>query len=31
VASRHWIMAGLKATPAPVPREGKKRPCIDTW
>jgi acetyl/propionyl-CoA carboxylase alpha subunit len=31
VASRHWIMAGLKATPTPVPREGKKRPCIDTW
>jgi acetyl-CoA carboxylase carboxyltransferase component len=31
IASRQWIMAGLKATPAPLPREGKKRPCIDTW
>jgi acetyl-CoA carboxylase carboxyltransferase component len=31
VASRQWIMAGLKATPAPLPRAGKKRPCIDTW
>ena len=29
--TRHWIMAGLKSTPKPVPREGKKRPFIDTW
>ena len=31
VQSRQWILAGLKSTPKPVPREGKKRPCIDTW
>ncbi|MCH8257669.1 MAG: carbamoyl-phosphate synthase large subunit, partial [Proteobacteria bacterium] len=29
--SRHWIMSGLKSVPKPVPREGKKRPFIDTW
>ena len=29
--SRNWIMAALKASPAPVPREGKKIPFIDTW
>ncbi|HTT74945.1 MAG TPA: carboxyl transferase domain-containing protein, partial [Candidatus Binataceae bacterium] len=29
--SRRWIMTGLKSAPAPLPREGKKRPCIDTW
>ncbi|MHB8381644.1 MAG: carboxyl transferase domain-containing protein [Candidatus Binataceae bacterium] len=29
--SRRWIMAGLKSTPPPAPRTGKKRPCIDTW
>jgi hypothetical protein len=29
--SRRWIMAGLKSVPPPLPREGKKRPCIDTW
>ena len=29
--SRHWIMSGLKSAPKPVPREGKKRPFIDTW
>ena len=29
--TRHWIMAGFKSTPKPVPREGKKRPFIDTW
>ncbi len=29
--SRHWIMAGLKSAAKPVPREGKKRPFIDTW
>jgi hypothetical protein len=31
VESRQWILAGLKSTPKPAPREGKKRPCIDTW
>ena len=29
--SRRWIMRGLKSQPAPVPREGKKRPFIDTF
>jgi len=29
--SRHWIISGLKASPKPVPREGKKRPFVDTW
>jgi acetyl-CoA carboxylase carboxyltransferase component len=29
--SRRWITAGLRAAPPPIPRTGKKRPCIDTW
>lgn len=29
--SRKWIMAGLRTAPAPAKRQGKKRPCIDTW
>jgi acetyl-CoA carboxylase carboxyltransferase component len=29
--SRRWIMRALRATPPPPRREGKKRPCIDTW
>jgi acetyl-CoA carboxylase carboxyltransferase component len=29
--SRRWIATALAAAPAPLPREGKKRPCIDTW
>jgi acetyl/propionyl-CoA carboxylase alpha subunit/acetyl-CoA carboxylase carboxyltransferase component len=29
--SRRWIMTGLKSSPPPLPRAGKKRPCIDTW
>ena len=29
--SRDWILAGLASAPPPVPREGKKRPCVDTW
>ncbi|HLW71814.1 MAG TPA: carboxyl transferase domain-containing protein [Candidatus Binataceae bacterium] len=29
--SRRWIMAGLRSSPPPPPRTGKKRPCIDTW
>ena len=29
--SRHWIVAGLKSAPKPAPRDGKKRPFIDTW
>jgi len=29
--SRQWISRALKATPAVQKRDGKKRPCIDTW
>jgi acetyl-CoA carboxylase carboxyltransferase component len=29
--SRRWIVAGLRALPAPVPRAGKKRPFVDPW
>jgi len=29
--TRQWVLAGLNATPAPLPREGRKRPCIDAW
>jgi acetyl-CoA carboxylase carboxyltransferase component len=29
--SRHWIARTLASVPAPPPRSGKKRPCIDTW
>ena len=31
VDSRTWITTALKSAPPPVPRSGKKRPCIDTW
>ena len=29
--SRRWILTALESAPPPLPREGKKRPCIDTW
>jgi acetyl-CoA carboxylase carboxyltransferase component len=29
--SRTWISNALRSAPAPAPRAGKKRPCIDTW
>ena len=31
--TRHWILAGLKATPVQGwrKREKPKRPCVDTW
>ena len=29
--SRDWIVAGLKSLPPTRPRDGKKRPNIDTW
>jgi acetyl-CoA carboxylase carboxyltransferase component len=29
--SRRWVLTGLLSAPAPPPRSGKKRPCIDTW
>ncbi len=29
--TRRWIMAGLRSVPKPPPRDGRKRPNIDTW
>ncbi len=29
--SRRWITTAFAAAPPPVPRSGKKRPCVDTW
>jgi acetyl-CoA carboxylase carboxyltransferase component len=29
--TRHWIMAGLRASPPPAPRTGKKHPYIGSW
>ncbi|MDQ3469661.1 MAG: biotin carboxylase, partial [Actinomycetota bacterium] len=29
--TRRWIIALLNTAPPPLPREGKKRPNIDTW
>ncbi|MBM3394383.1 MAG: carbamoyl-phosphate synthase large subunit, partial [Betaproteobacteria bacterium] len=29
--TRSWIIAGLRALPPRPPREGKKRPWVDTW
>lgn len=29
--SRRWIVSALESAPAPVPRRGKKRPCVDPW
>jgi acetyl-CoA carboxylase carboxyltransferase component len=29
--TRRWVTTALDAAPPPVPRPGKKRPCIDTW
>ncbi|MDQ3148068.1 MAG: biotin carboxylase, partial [Actinomycetota bacterium] len=31
VDSRRWVSTALAAAAPPVPRTGKKRPCIDTW
>jgi acetyl/propionyl-CoA carboxylase alpha subunit/acetyl-CoA carboxylase carboxyltransferase component len=31
VQSRSWILTALKSAPPPAAREGKKRPCVDTW
>lgn len=31
VDTRRWIVAGLEAAGPPPARQGKKRPCIDTW
>jgi len=29
--TRAWLLRGLNATPRPTPRQGKKRPFVDTW
>mgnify|MGYP003417581619 FL=1 len=29
--TRAWLLRGLNATPPAAPRQGKKRPFIDTW
>ncbi|AYC31443.1 carbamoyl-phosphate synthase large subunit [Pseudomonas cavernae] len=29
--TRAWLLRGLNAAPKPAPREGKKRPFVDTW
>jgi acetyl-CoA carboxylase carboxyltransferase component len=29
--SRHWILTALRSIPEPPPRDGKKRPCVDSW
>jgi acetyl-CoA carboxylase carboxyltransferase component len=29
--SRRWISTAFASAPPPLPRTGKKRPCIDTW
>jgi acetyl-CoA carboxylase carboxyltransferase component len=30
-ASRRHVVEMLRAAPLPLPRDGKKRPCVDTW
>jgi acetyl-CoA carboxylase carboxyltransferase component len=29
--TRRWLLNALRSAPAPAPRTGKKRPCIDAW
>lgn len=29
--TRSWLLRGLNATPPAAPRQGKKRPFVDTW
>ncbi len=29
--TRRWIMTALRSAPPPPRRDGKKRPCVDTW
>ena len=29
--TRDWLLRGLNATPPTAPRQGKKRPFVDTW
>jgi acetyl-CoA carboxylase carboxyltransferase component len=29
--TRRWVSRGLRSVPASVPKEGKRRPFVDTW
>jgi acetyl-CoA carboxylase carboxyltransferase component len=29
--TRHWIIQGLRSVPALIPKEGRRRPFVDTW
>jgi acetyl-CoA carboxylase carboxyltransferase component len=29
--TRRWLIRGLRSVPAPVAKDGKRRPFIDTW
>jgi acetyl/propionyl-CoA carboxylase alpha subunit/acetyl-CoA carboxylase carboxyltransferase component len=29
--TRRWLLRGLASTPKPAPRQGRKRPFVDTW
>ena len=31
VDTRRWLVMGLNSAPPVIPREGKKRPWVDTW
>jgi acetyl/propionyl-CoA carboxylase alpha subunit/acetyl-CoA carboxylase carboxyltransferase component len=31
IESRRWILTGLRSSPPPAPRTGKKRPHVDSW
>jgi acetyl/propionyl-CoA carboxylase alpha subunit/acetyl-CoA carboxylase carboxyltransferase component len=31
IDSRRWILTGLRSSPPPAPRSGKKRPHVDSW
>ncbi|HYD93907.1 MAG TPA: carboxyl transferase domain-containing protein [Noviherbaspirillum sp.] len=31
LATRQWVLRGLRSAPPAPARDGKKRPCIDTW
>jgi acetyl/propionyl-CoA carboxylase alpha subunit/acetyl-CoA carboxylase carboxyltransferase component len=31
MASREWVLRGLRSVPPAATRSGKKRPCVDTW
>jgi acetyl/propionyl-CoA carboxylase alpha subunit/acetyl-CoA carboxylase carboxyltransferase component len=29
--TRHWVIQGLRSVPALIPKEGRRRPFVDTW